>query len=318
VIRLKDKDLTHEKLLLGILAAQKIQGRVKETELRDWEALRREYESDLARFSGKTVFADPRWSPDGKYLLESVWKDGAVSYRVVEAATDKTQFLPELGALPLAVPQWSYDSRYVAYGSAEKVLIYDLQENKVQVISLSQYNDNHQDGPYVLTFSFNPADDILYFSFDVEWFNYYKAYLWDARDGSVKFFRQDQILPWLDEENLDLHRLGLGDEAYQMRDAALSPAGNKVAAVVRGEDGLTTIRIINKENEVTPAAKEAEKEEPRTGNLLEKLYYFNMSACDLNKSILVVAGLELLVILVLLGRMVSRRRRAGKGNGPDA
>ncbi|GEM_PF-2235583 len=308
-----DQDAAHEKLLLAILGAQKLKGEVKSVNLGDLDTLRKEYKEDLAKFAGKANIVDPKWSGDGKYLLQSVWKDGAVSYEVTDVAAGKNIVLPTLGALSITDPRWSYDSRYVAYASGQDVMIYDLVESEAQTIELSQYTD---DVIYDFSLSFNPADDILFFSFDVDYLNGYKSYPWHAKDKSVKAYRDDNTLPWLDAENLELLKLGLGNDAYDFMDATVSPAGNKLAVVMKGQDGLSTVRIIDKANEISADQMPVMAEAAASGNLCQPQNYVD-DCIDVAGSsfsdFLLAAGsvVAILVLMILAGKIyIIKRKKA--------
>lgn len=311
VANISDKDVTHEKLMLIILAAQKLQGDVKKIDLKDLQPYKQEFKKDMERFAGKTTVVDPKWSPDGKFLLQAVWKDGAVLYEVIDMATNKSVILPGLEALPMVDPQWSYDSQYIAYASAEKILIYNVKDSTVETITLSQYLGKFS-AIDILLLSFDPEEAILFFAFDVDAFNGPKSYLWNAKDKTVKFYRDSNIIPWLDKNNFNFYQLGIGGD-YNIVEAVVSPVGGKIAAVTKMQDGLTTVKILDKNNEVS-GDKEAVSENNQgdinnSGSLTSDKC--PNKAFGLSAYIFAVAGAELLIIIGLAWKLIARKKQSG-------
>ena len=288
-------DITHEKLLTIILAAQKIQGSVKKIDLNNLQNFKQEFQNDLKRFSGKTTVVDPKWSPNGKYLLQATWKDGAVLYEVVDVDTNKITTLPNLGALPMTAPQWSYNSQYIAYTSDDKILVFDIHNNMTDTILLSQYLDKNVK-INELSLSFNPKDNVLFFAFDINYFADYKSYLWEAKNKTAKFYRDGNTFPWIDTNNLNISQLGIEGD-YGVTSIVVNPTMDKIAIVVKAQDGLTTVKVMDKRNEVSD-----------NSNLTGENGVNSNNTSNLNKTILAVAGVELLAIIGLVWRLATRKK----------
>lgn len=288
-------DITHENLLVIILAAQKIQDDVKKVDLNNLQTYKQEFQNEIKRFSGKTSVVYPKWSPNGKYLLETIWKDGAVSYEVVDVGTNKTTDLPNLGALPLTNPQWSYNSQYIAYASTDKIFIYDIKNNTTETIELSLYLDKDIK-INELSLSFNPKDNILFFAFDINYFADYKSYLWDAKNKTAEFYRDGNIIPWLDTNNLNVSQLGI-QRYYEIMNVVPNPTMDKMAVVEKTQDGLTAVKIMDKKNEVS-----------NNTNSIGANDANQSSTSNLNKSILAVAAIELLAIIGLVWRLAAKKK----------
>ena len=285
-------NVTHENLVTIILTAQKVKGSNK-VNISNLQPFKQEFQDDTKRFSGKRAVVDPKWSPNGKYLLQTVWKDGLASYEVLDVDTNKYISLPNLDALPAANPQWSANSQYVAYGSTDTIIIYDLDKNTSQTIALSQYasKDNKIND---LLLSFNPKDTILFFAFDTNYYAGYKSYLWDAASTTVKFYRDDNIIPWLDVDNLTATQIGMEGQ-FGVENIVANPTKNKVATVLTTEDGLTTIEIFDKKNEISGS------EIP-----VKKTNSSPVKRVTLNKLLLGISLAELLIIASLVGLLLRR------------
>jgi len=307
VANISDSDMSHKKLLLAVLAAQKIQGDVERINLSDLESYEKEFEEDLTRFLEKTITVDPKWSPDGKYLLQNVWKDGVVSYEVIDTESKEMITLPDLGNLPMAEPEWSYDSRFVAYVSEDGLMIYDMTDGSLDTIDLRQYYGEGGTDSFVLSFS--PDEDILFFSFDVNYFERYEAYLWNGKDGGVSFYGDENTVPWLDRNNLNVYRLGI-EEPYNVVQAFANPVYDKVALVTKGPDGLTGVQIIDKENEVSQDNGDSYlvEEEAAQSQVIKESCGISDNGEDANRYLIVISIIELLIIMGLSWRLITKKR----------
>src|SRR2546422_10939595 len=126
----------------------------RRVEVTDVGAFRTAWSTATLPFNGLVEHFDPIWSPDGKWLLYTVWEDGQVWFTLMDPIARTTRRLLPLEGYMNTRPLWSPDSRWVAYASPKEIRVYDTKtgvERKLlpSAMSQSDFNGLHlafQDG----------------------------------------------------------------------------------------------------------------------------------------------------------------------------
>lgn len=181
-------------------------------------------------------YFDPIWSPNGEYVLVTVWNEEKTSFKVYERATRKSLSIKELNNELTARPIWSSDSRYFAVASLQEVVIHDVEKNKSRIIDLSPYV---KDGNYETLVSFAVYPGKLTFTVDQNlftWYDIYQVDLLNEQEEPVLAQARSHRPKW----SKDI-RKGMSD--YPSRKSVISPNGKQVAYIVIKDDGTNELVI---------------------------------------------------------------------------
>lgn len=77
---------------------------------------------------------DPIWSPDGRWLIYLVWKDGRVWFELLDHTSETARRLEPMSDYVAARPVWSRDSRYVGFASLREVKIIEANTGVTRTI----------------------------------------------------------------------------------------------------------------------------------------------------------------------------------------
>ncbi|MFA5246211.1 MAG: hypothetical protein WC380_12990, partial [Pedobacter sp.] len=108
---------SYDKLLILTMALQFLMTEKAKITVPDISELKKSLEQDLPGFSNILLHFDPVPSPDGKTVIQTVWRDGTVNFELVSTASKSIRKLEPLKGYMAYLPLWSPDSRYVAYAS---------------------------------------------------------------------------------------------------------------------------------------------------------------------------------------------------------
>jgi len=189
-----------------LLLTQKLREGVNKIKGDDWEALTAELQPDQVRFKNFKLYDNPVWSPDGRYLLQTVWQDGVIGYEILDLDTNR-MLKPEAPDAVAADALWSFDGTYVAYASNDHIYAYNVKTEKnektVDVQDWLGKNIAHLE----TIISFSPDENKLFFSGDTDALVTYRSYLWDIPNGRVTFYKEDRggdyvgtggrLMPWV-------------------------------------------------------------------------------------------------------------------------
>src|SRR2546427_7938128 len=145
---------TYPTLLAMTVALSSLSPTRRRVEVTDVGAFRTAWSTATLPFKGLVEHFDPIWSPDGKWLLYTVWEDGQVWFTLMDPFARTTRRLVPLQGYMNTRPLWSPDSRWVAYASPKELRVYDTKtgvERKLlpSAMSQSDFNGLHlafQDG----------------------------------------------------------------------------------------------------------------------------------------------------------------------------
>ncbi len=118
---------THENLLMSIVALSSLSTTNRRIHAVDLEAFRAALSKTMLQFKGLVQHFDPIWSPNGRWLLYTVWEDSQVGFTLLDPSPRAVRRLPPLQGDMVTRPLWSPDSRFVAYASRAELVVYDTQ-----------------------------------------------------------------------------------------------------------------------------------------------------------------------------------------------
>jgi len=132
---------TYPTLLAMTVALSSLSPTRRRVEVTDVGAFRTAWSTATLPFKGLVEHFDPIWSPDGKWLLYTVWEDGQVWFTLMDPIARTTRRLPPLQGYMNTRPIWSPDSRWLAYASRKEIRLYDTKtgtERKLLPGAMSQ------------------------------------------------------------------------------------------------------------------------------------------------------------------------------------
>src|SRR3989475_6594812 len=118
---------TYPTLLAMTVALSSLSPTRRRVEVTDVGAFRPAWSTAALPFKGLVGHFGPIWSPDGKWLLYTVWEDGQVWFTLMDPIARTTRRLLPLHGYMNTRPLWSPDSRWVAYASRKEIRLYDTK-----------------------------------------------------------------------------------------------------------------------------------------------------------------------------------------------
>src|SRR3989475_8580022 len=118
---------TYQTELAMTVALSSLSPTRRHVEVTDVAAFRAAWSTATLPFKGLVEHFDPIWSPDGKWLLYTVWEDGQVWFTLMDPIARTTRRLVPLQGYMNTRPLWSPDSRWVAYASRKEIRLYDTK-----------------------------------------------------------------------------------------------------------------------------------------------------------------------------------------------
>ena len=132
---------TYQTQLTMTVALSSLSPTHRHVEVTDVAAFRAASSTATLPFKGLVEHFDPIWSPDGKWLLYTVWEDGQVWFTLMDPIVRTTRRLVPLQGYMNTRPIWSPDSRWLAYASRKEIRLYDTKtgtERKLLPGAMSQ------------------------------------------------------------------------------------------------------------------------------------------------------------------------------------
>src|SRR5438309_1955697 len=132
---------TYQTQLTMTVALSSLSPTHRHVEVTDVAAFRAASSTATLPFKGLVEHFDPIWSPDGKWLLYTVWEDGQVWFTLMDPIVRTTRRLVPLQGYMNTRPIWSPDSRWLAYASRKEIRLYDTKtgtERKLPPGAMSQ------------------------------------------------------------------------------------------------------------------------------------------------------------------------------------
>lgn len=276
--------ISYENLLTLILLLPRLTPENPRIEIETLEAFK-QYKQEVAlekeRFRNITFERDISWSPCGQFFLQGTWRNQKLHYQIINFETREKINLDALEYY-LVPPAWSFNSRFVVYGSQEKIKIFDLANNQKTVIDLRQLHSKELKPEYYknidrITFSVTPAEDKILFDLSGWKFDFDGVtYIWDSQ--TELFEEQILDLPWRrvfedwieipvevkrvtldqfetmtkeepDEElkKLEPYRSRILEKHESFYGGEISPLKNKIA-LITSEDDLLKVKMVEIDN----------------------------------------------------------------------
>jgi len=221
---------SYDELLALTLKLQELSAAKPRQTLTDIEQVTTSTAEARARFRNLVQFHDPVWSPDGMYLVATVWQDGTFHVEVLDTKAGTIIKLSPLNGNLVARPVWSPDSRLFAFASLKEVKLFEPQARREQTISLpiTEKTSIHET---ILAFDKSAT---LKFAWDTSLFMDYPVHAYDAKNGILKQAASESRPPWAIDSNQN--------PPTNNTQSVAAPDGKRVA-MVSLVDGLTRITI---------------------------------------------------------------------------
>lgn len=225
---------TYGDLATLVAALQHLKEKKQKIEILSLEKLKGELSQDLARYQNIVQHFDPIWSPNGRFLLYTVWSDGEVFFELFDAKSKTTLRLEPLNDYMVVRPVWSGNSRYIAYASLNEVKVFDVTKKNTQTVALTSLLEG---GRLETLISFDVSKGKLLFAADTNGLTSYHIYSYALRKQTVTPVTLDASRPEWGGDFIPTDQY-----QYSARMSVSSPKG-KHLALLEEADGLKQISV---------------------------------------------------------------------------
>jgi len=181
----------HENLLALTVSLSGLSPARVGIDFNDLDAVRTARAAEIASFSGIVQHFDPIWSPNGTWLLYTVWDSGQIRLELLEASSGTVTKLEPLETYMATRPIWSDDSRFIAYASLRTVKVFDTHTRATRAIR-SQASPSGE--AYAVMLFEGPQLRVALYSWNIG----YETYVYDTVRGELQYVASGADRPeWL-------------------------------------------------------------------------------------------------------------------------